>query len=58
MILFGDAEQVGDHEEGEGAANSVMNSHSLVDELVDLAVGEPPHERLVLLEALRRDQRM
>ncbi len=26
------------------------------EELVDLAIGEPPHELLVLLEALRRDQ--
>ena len=40
-----------------GLANSLMNSHAAAgDELVDLAVGEPPHERLVLLEPLRRDQ--
>ena len=31
-----------------------MNSHSPpADELVDLAVGEPPHELLVLLQPLR-----
>ena len=34
-----------------------MNSPSpRVDELVDLAVGEPPHELLVLAQPLRRDQ--
>ena len=40
-----------------GLAYALMNSHSPSrDELVDLAVGEPPHELLVLLQPLRRDQ--
>ena len=40
-----------------GLANSLMNSQRpFGDELVDLPVGEPPHELLVLAEPLRRDQ--
>ena len=40
-----------------GCEYSLMNSHLPGGkELVELAVGELPHERFVLLEALRRDQ--
>ena len=40
-----------------GAANSPTNSHRpSAEELVDLAIGERPHELLVLLQPLRRDQ--
>ena len=57
VVCFGHAEQVGDDEQRERVRVLV---HELAltpgDELVDLAIGEPPHELLVLLEALRRDQ--
>ncbi len=57
VIALRDAEQVGDDEHGEGLAVPADElATAAVDELVDLAVGEAPHELLVLAEALRRDQ--
>ena len=57
MVGFGDAEQVGDHQERERVGVVVHEfAFAPPDELVDLAIGELPHELLVLLEALRRDQ--
>ena len=51
------AEQVGDDEHGKRLAVPADElAVAAVDELVDLAVGEPPHELLVLAQALRRDQ--
>ena len=42
-----------------GCAYAVMNSQRpSADELVELLVGEAPHERLVLLEPLRRESRI
>ncbi len=57
MVGFGNAEQIGDDEQGE-RVRVVVDELALtpVEELVDLTIGEPPHELLVLLEALRRDQ--
>ena len=57
MVTLGNAEQVGDDEHGERLAVVVDElALAAVDELVDLAVGEPPDEVLVLAQALRRDQ--
>ena len=57
VVLFGDPEEIGDDVERE-RAGEVPDELALppLDELVDLAVGVPPHEVLVLAEALRRDQ--
>ena len=57
MIGLGDTEQVGDDEHGE-RTGVVVNELTLAlgEELVDLTIGEAPHELLVFLEALRRDQ--
>ena len=56
VVLLGHAEQVGDDEHGErlgvGADELAV---AVGDELVELLVGEAPHERLVVLEPLRRD---
>ena len=49
VIGLGHAEQVGDHEQRERARELADELALAVgDELVDLAIGEPPHERLVL----------
>ncbi len=57
MVHFGHAEDVGDGEHGEGLRVGADELAVAVrDELVDLSVGRPPHELLVLLEALRREQ--
>ncbi len=57
VVLFGHAEQVGDDQHGE-RLREVADELALagLDELVELTIGEAPHELLVLLEALRRDQ--
>ena len=57
VIGFGNAEQIGDHHQRE-RVRVVADELALaaVEELVDLAIGELPHELLVLLQALRRDQ--
>ena len=57
VVGFRHAEQVGDDEEGE-RVRVLLHEVALAPraELVDLAIGEPPHELLVLLESLRRDQ--
>ena len=53
----GHAEQVGDHEHGERlGVRADELAPAVGDELVELLVGEAPHELLVLLEPLRRDQ--
>ena len=57
VIALGHAEQVGDHEHGERAG--VLGDElalAVGDELVELTVRQAPHELLVLLQALRRDQ--
>ena len=57
VVLLGHAEQVGDDVEGEWP-REVTDEFALatLDELVDLAVGVPPHEVLVLAQPLRGDQ--
>ena len=57
VVGLGHAEEVGDHVQRE-RPGEVPDELALApgDELVDLAVGPAPHEVLVLLEALRRDQ--
>ena len=57
VVALRDAEQVGDDEHGERLAVLADElAAAAVDELVDLAVGEAPHELLVLAQSLRRDQ--
>ena len=57
MVLFRHAEQVGDHEHGERLRVRVDELAAAVgDELVELLIGEAPHEVLVVLEPLRRDE--
>jgi hypothetical protein len=57
VIALRHAEQVGDDQHGERLAVPADElASATVDELVDLAVGEAPHELLVLAQALRRDQ--
>ena len=57
VVVFGHAEQVGDHEHGERLRVRADELAAAVgDELVELLVGEAPHELLVVLEPLRRDQ--
>ena len=57
VVGFGDSEDIGDGEHGEGlAVRADELATTRADELVDLAVGQAPHERLVLLQALRREQ--
>ena len=57
VIGFGDAEQIGDDEQREGLRVVVDElARAPGVELVDLTIGQLPHELLVLLEALRRDQ--
>ena len=56
-VVVGHAEEVGDHHQRERDRVVVQElALARVDELVDRLVGERPHERLVLLEALRRDE--
>ena len=57
VIFFGHAEQVGDHEHREGLRVRADELAAAVgDELAELLIGEAPHELLVVLEPLRRDQ--
>jgi hypothetical protein len=57
VILARHAEQVGDYEQRERLGVRVAELDlAAVAELVDQRVGELPHERLVLLEAVRREQ--
>ena len=57
VILFGHAEQVGDHEHGERlCVRADELAPAVGGELAELPVGEAPHELLVVLEALRRDE--
>ena len=57
VVHFGHAENVGDGEHGEGLRVGADELAVAVrDELVDLLIGRPPHELLVLLEALGREQ--
>ena len=57
MVGLGHAEQVGDdeHREGLGVRADEL-AVAVGDELVELLIGEPPHELLVVPEALRREQ--
>ena len=54
VLVLRDTQEVGDDEQGE-RVGVVADELALAarDELVDLAVGEPPHELLVLLQPLR-----
>ena len=57
MVLLGDAEQIGDDQHGERLGVGPDELAAPVgEELVELLVGEAPHERLVVLQPLRRDQ--
>ena len=57
VVLLRHAEQVGDDEHGEGLGVGADELAAAVgEELVELLVGEAPHELLVVLQALRRDQ--
>jgi hypothetical protein len=57
VIRLRNSEQVGDHQHGERVGEPADElAASAPVELVDLAVGEAPHELLVLAEALGRDQ--
>ncbi len=57
MVRLRYAEKVGDGEHGERLAVVADElAAAAVDELVDLAIGEPPHELLVVVQPLRRDQ--
>ena len=57
VVGFGDAEQVGDDQQREGIRVLVDElAFTASQELVDLAIGEPPHELLVLVEPLGCDQ--
>ena len=57
MVGFGDALEVGDDREREGLGVGPDDlERPLIGEGVDESVGELPHEVLVLLEALRRDE--
>ncbi len=57
VVLFGNAEEVGDHQHGQGAGEFADElALAPVQERVHLAVGEPPHELLVPPESLGRDQ--
>ena len=52
VVLLGHAEQVGDDEHGEGLGVGADELAAAVgDELVELLVGEAPHELLVVLAA-------
>ena len=54
MVFLRHAEQVGDDEHGEGLRVGADELAAAVgEELVELLVGEAPHERLVVLEPLR-----
>ena len=54
VVALRDPEEVGDHEHRERARELADElAVAGVDELVELAVGEAPHERLVLAEPLR-----
>ena len=57
VLRFGNAEEVGDHEHRERLgvrADELAGAPG--DQLVELTIGEAPHELLVLLQSLRRDQ--
>ena len=57
VLGFGHAEEVGDGEHRERLGVRADELAATVgDELVELLVGEAPHERFVVLEPLRRDQ--
>ena len=57
VVGLGNTEEIGDHQQREGA-RVLVDELALpsVEELVDLTIGESPHEFLVLLEALRSDE--
>ncbi len=56
-VLLRNTEQVGDHEKRERTGEVTHDlAGPTTDELVDLPIGERPHELLVLLQALRCDQ--
>ena len=57
VVGFGHSEQIGDDEHRERLRVRADELAAAVgDELVELLIGEAPHERLVVLEPLRRDQ--
>ena len=57
MVLLRHPEQIGDDEQREGLRERADELAPAVGhELVELLVGQPPHERLVVLQALGRDQ--
>ena len=57
VVLLGHAEQIGHHQQRErpGVGRQELTL-AVGDELVDVAVGQPPHEVLVLLQPLGRQQ--
>jgi hypothetical protein len=57
MVGFGHAEKISDHEQRERLRKRTDElAVAGGEELVELAVAQPPHEVFVLLEALRCDQ--
>ena len=56
-VIFRNAQEVSDHQAGERRCVLATELDlAVIDELVDLLVGEPPHEVLVLLHLLRREE--
>ena len=54
VVLLGHTEQVGDDQQRERlCVRREELALAVGDELIDVAVGQPPHEVLVLLEPLR-----
>ncbi len=57
VVGLGDAEQIGDDQHREGLRVPADElAPAAGEELVELLLGEAPHERLVVLEPLRRDE--
>ena len=57
VVGLGHPEEVGDRQHGERLRVGADELAATVgDELVELLIGETPHERLVLLQPLRRDE--
>jgi hypothetical protein len=56
-VVFGYPEQIGDDQQRERAGELGDElALAVVDQLTELAIGESPHEVLVLTQALRRDE--
>jgi len=57
VVGLGHPEKIGDDEHREGLRERVDELALIgADELVELLISQPPHERLVVLEPLGRDQ--